>query len=334
LNQFNGITNARMSSFGLDPRNAADRALLTSTITSAAVVARGFTKPYAAFPNTATLAQALRPYPQFSDVTSLWAPLGNNWYDSLQVKATKRYSHGLDFTAAYTYSKTLSTVEAHDGTIVPLSDVYNRPNQKTYSVSDQPHVFVVGFNYQTPRAGPNKFVKTLVGDWTIGGILRYSSGFPIRVPQAQNAINSVWFRGGSNANRVANQPLFLKDPNCHCFDPNKEFILNPNAWSDPLPGEWGTAAAYYGDYRTARRPDEQLSLGRVFRVKEKMNFSIRAEFFNVFNRVYLNNPDSTNALATPRVDANGQVISGFGRVNTASTFSPPRSGQIVARFQF
>ncbi len=207
----------------------------------------------------------LRPYPQFSDVTSLWAPLGNSWYDSLQIKATKRYSHGLDFTAAYTYSKTLSTVEAHDGTIVPLNDVYNRPNLKTLSSSDQPHVFVVGFNYQTPKVGSNKFVKALVGDWTIGGILRYSSGFPIRVPQAQNAINSVLFRGGSNANRVANQPLFLKDPNCHCFDPNKEFILNPNAWSDPLPGEWGTAASYYSDYRTARRPDEQLSLGRVFR---------------------------------------------------------------------
>ena len=150
LNQFNGISDDRMRAAGLDTRNAADRALLTSTITSSAVVARGFTKPYAAFPNTATLAQALRPYPQFSDVTSLWAPLGNSWYDSLQVKATKRYSYGLDFTAAYTFSKTLSTVEAHDGTIVPLNDVYNRRNQKTLSSSDQPHIFVVGFNYRIP----------------------------------------------------------------------------------------------------------------------------------------------------------------------------------------
>lgn len=333
LNEFNGLTEARIQAAGLDVRNAADRALLTSTISSAAVQARGFQKPYATFPNTATLAQSLRPYPQFGNLTSLWAPLGNNWYDSLQTKLTKRFSHGLDFTMAYTFSKNLTTVEAHDGTIVPLNDVYNRANQKTLSSADQPHVFVTGFNYQVPQFGPSKLVRTVAGGWTIGGILRYGSGFPIRVPQAQNAINSILFRGGTNANRVAGQPLFLKDPNCHCFDPNKEFILNPNAWSDPAPGEWGTAASYYSDYRTARRPDEQLSLGRIFRIREKLAFSVRAELFNVFNRTYLNNPDSTNALATPRVDANGAVISGFGRISTGSTFLPPRSGQIVARFQ-
>jgi len=268
-------------------------------------------------------------------VTSLWAPLGNSWYDSLQVKLTKRYSHGLDFTAAYTFSKTLATVEAHDGTIVPLNDVYNRGNAKTLSSSDQPHVFVTGFNYQVPGFSSNRVVKAVASGWTVGGILRYSSGFPIRVPSAQSTINSLVFRGGTNANRVPGQPLFLKDPDCRCFDPNKEFILNPAAWSNPAPGEWGTAATYYSDYRTARRPDEQLSLGRNFRVREKMGFSVRAEFFNVFNRTYLNNPDSTNALATPVVNpAAGQTTSGFGRINTGTTFNPPRSGQIVARFTF
>ena len=43
---------------------------------------------------------------------------------------------------------------------------------------------------------------------------------------------------------------------------------------------------------------------------------MRAEFFNVFNRTYLNNADSTNALATQATGANGQTISGFGRINT------------------
>lgn len=334
LNEFNGVTEERLRSVGLDVRNPADQTLLTSTITSAAVVARGFQKPYAAFPNNATLAQSLRPYPQFGNLTSLWAPLGNSWYDSLQVKATKRFSYGLDFTMAYTWSKTLSTVEAHDGTIVPLNDVYNRRNQKTLSNSDQPHVFVTGFNFQTPTWGTNRFARSVLGGWTFGGILRYASGVPIRVPQAQSNINSLLFRGGTNANRVPGEPLFLKDLNCHCFDPNKELVLNPRAWSNSAPGEWGTAASYYTDYRTARRPDEQLSLGRSFRIREKMAFSVRAEFFNVFNRTFLNNPDSTNAQATPVFSSSGMVTSGFGRVNTNTTFLPPRSGQIVARFQF
>jgi TonB dependent receptor len=335
LNALNGITNERLASFGLSLQNPADVTLLGQQIGSAAVTGRGFRKPYEAFPNTATLAQALRPYPQFGDVNTLWAPLGNSWYDSLQIKATKRYSYGLDFTAAYTWSKTLATVEAHDGTIVPQNDVYNRANGKTLSSSDQPHVFVTGFNYQVPGFSSNKVVKALASGWTLGGILRYSSGLPIRVPQAQSVINNLVFRGGTNADRVAGQPLFLKDPNCRCFDPNKEFILNPAAWSNPAPGQWGTAATYYSDYRTARRPDEQLSLGRIFRIGEKMGFSVRAEFFNVFNRTYLNNPDSTNALATQTTNpTTGQTLSGFGRINNGTTFLPPRSGQIVARFTF
>ena len=154
------------------------------------------------------------------------------------------------------------------------------------------------------------------------------------MPVANNNLGALLFRG-TNVNRVAGEPLFLKDLNCRCFDPNKEFVLNPKAWADPAPGAWGTAASYYSDYRTARRPDEQLSFGRIFRIREKAAFSVRAELFNVFNRTYLNVPDSGNALATQNVNAaTGQVISGFGRVNTASTFLPPRSGQIVARIQF
>jgi hypothetical protein len=128
--------------------------------------------------------------------------------------------------------------------------------------------------------------------------------------------------------------LFLKNLNCHCIDPNKDFVLNPAAWSDPAPGQFGTAAAYYNDYRQQRRPSETMSLGRLFRIREAMSFEVRGEFFNIFNRSEFNSPDSTNALAPPVVNSAGVPTSGFGRVNPASVFAPPRSGQIVARFQF
>jgi hypothetical protein len=209
--------------------------------------------------------------------------------------------------------------------------------QKAISRADQPHQLVVAYNYQTPAlAGMNRVLRTVAGGWTLGGILRYASGTPIRVPQAQNNMSAYVFQG-TNANRVPGEPLFLKDPNCHCYDPNKEFILNPRAWSDPAPGQWGTAAAYYSDYRTQRRYSEQMSLGKMFRLNERgMFFSIRGEFFNIFNRRYFNDPESGNALATQRVDANGVPIAGFGRINPAGFPGDfrPRSGQIVARLQF
>lgn len=341
LVELNALRPERILAAGLDIHNAADRALLTSRMDSPAVIARGFKVPYSGFPVSATLAQTLRPFPQFnSNLSPMWAPLGNTWYDSLQLKATKRLSHGLDFTASYTWSKNLATVEEQGGETVPVNDSFNRPNQKTYSKWDQPHVFVISFNYQIPLflKSDHAWVRQLLGGWMIGGIGRYSSGTPIRVPQAQNNLASLLFRG-TNANRVAGEPLYLKDLNCHCFDPNKEFVLNPKAWSDPLAGEWGYAAAYYGDYRTIRRYDEQFSFGKVFRFKESMQLGIRAEFFNIFNRTYLPDPESTNARATQNYNASGVPIAGFGRINvgaiaSATSIYSPRSGQLVARFTF
>ena len=72
---------------------------------------------------------------------------------------------------------------------------------------------------------------------------------------------------------------------------------------------------------------------------ERVSFSIRAEFSNIFNRAYFQTPTSTNAAATQRT-LNGQTVSGFGYVNTATPLAAtyaapgPRSGTIVGRFSF
>jgi hypothetical protein len=65
-----------------------------------------------------------------------------------------------------------------------------------------------------------------------------------------------------------------------------------------------------------------------------MNLQIRAEFTNVFNRTEMNNPTSTSATATQTRNAAGQTTAGFGYVNVGTTYGAPRTGQIVARFQF
>jgi hypothetical protein len=337
----NAVTPQRIQSFGLDINNAADRTLLTSRLDSTTAISRGFKAPYAGYPLSLTVAQTLRPYPQFGAIPVFWAPDGNSWYDSLQVKATKRYSHGLDLTAAFSWQKELVLgAESQNGGTVASNDVFNRGVQKRISASSLPFIFVTGFSYQLSAWGPNRWARAAVRDWTLGGTLRYQSGLPLLVPYSNNNLNSLLMRslaGGAQAtfaNRVPGQPLFISDLNCHCFDPNKTFVLNPKAWTDPAAGQWGTSAAYYNDYRYARRPDESLTLGRSFRLREGMTLLVRAEFFNVFNRTYLNNPDSTNAAATQSVNAQGAVVSGFGRINTGSTFTAPRNGQLVARFQW
>jgi hypothetical protein len=83
-------------------------------------------------------------------------------------------------------------------------------------------------------------------------------------------------------------------------------------------------------------------LGKSFRIRERMALSIRGEFFNIFNQLLsLPNP-STGSPANPPTRSNGLLTGGFGFLNYTSitsnsvnsTVPTPRTGQIVARFEF
>jgi Carboxypeptidase regulatory-like domain/TonB dependent receptor-like, beta-barrel len=351
----NAVNPARLQALGLNLNAPADRQLLTSRIDSPLAAQRGFRAPYVGYPGSATVAQTLRPFPQFNDRLGVrWAPLGNNWYDSLQVKLTKRYSRGLDLTAAFTWQKELVLGSGGNpglggGT---TNNVFDRDAQKSLAASSQPFIFVTGFNYTTPRFGSNRLVREILGNWTIGGMLRYASGALIRVPSSNNNLASLLGQGtGTRFNRVPGQPLFLKDPNCGCIDPRQDLVLNPAAWVDAPPGQFGSSAGFYNDYRWQRQVTENMSLGRRFPIKERMSFEIRAEFFNIFNRLMLPMPtpgadQGGNPAATLTRNSAGELTGGFGFINPSNVgttganvgasglLTVPRNGQLVARFQF
>jgi hypothetical protein len=337
----NILTPQILAAHNLDINNPADLALLALPINSPTAIQRGFgTLPYPSFPPTSTVAQAIRPFPQFGNLTNWhYSPDGDTWYDSLQVKVTKRYSHGLDFSGSLSWQKQLALGAEQDFSFfqtvsVQVNDITNREQNKYISGYDQPLLLVLSGNYTTPRINGNKALSWIARDWTLGTVLRYGSGLPIRVPTANNSLSTALFRS-TFANRVPGQPLFLQDLNCHCFDPTKTLVLNPNAWTNPPAGQFGTSAAYYSDYRYQRRPAENLSFGRVFRVKERMSLQVRAEFTNIFNRQIWGNPTATNAQATTTTLANALLSGGFGYINTTNgAGAAPRSGMLVARFQF
>ncbi len=355
INDPNRLTPEILAKNHLDINLKADRDLLLARLDSQTAISRGFgTPPYPAFSKALTVNQALRPFPQFTGINVLWNPQGNTWYDSLQAKVTKRYSYGLDLTAAYTWAKelTLGTGETDNAAFFALNTSINnsldRNVNKYLSGYSRPHRLVVAANYRLPALETNKTLSWIIRDWTYGVMLTYTSGAPIRVPYAQNQIGTllklstpmnfsfgaVPFGTGSFANRVEGEPYFTTDLNCtSCFDPNKEFVLNPKAWSDPAAGQFGTTAAYLSDYRYRRAPLENMSLGRTFPIVEQVTLNIRIELNNVFNRIRVPNPTATNAQATQRVDANGKPITGFGYINTGPG-SIGRTGQIVARIQF
>jgi hypothetical protein len=356
----NGITNAILASHGLSLNNPTDLKLLASPLNSALAAQMGFnTPPFPGFPLTATVAQSIRPFPQFDTIIGSYDPDGDNKYNALQVKATQRLWHGLAFQWFFTWAKQLGTASGstvNNATTVGLgtgqyNDQYNPKQGYTLSLYDQPYVMGISPQYTTPATKfggdsvGGKVIQWLGRDWTIGALLDYASGLPILSPTAQNNLNTVLLRANSGQlsfmDRVPGVPLFLDNLNCHCFDPTKTLVLNPKAWVNPPAGQFGTAAPYYNDYRYQRHPNENINLGRTFRVRERMSANLRIEFNNVFNRAQAPNPTSTNSLATPTYNSLGQVTGGFGSiltqgtgVTTAIQTPSSRQGQIVLRILF
>ncbi len=255
----NGLTPQILSSVGLNINNPADRTLLTSPLGSPLAVSRGFNGlPYSGFPATTTVAQSLRPFPQFGSIQSLWSPLGKTWYNSLQSKVTKRMSRGLTATAAFSWQKTLTLASETDPSNLGLgstvvNDVFNRGQNKYLSIFDQPLVLNFAISYTSPSLKfgggfAGRVASWAVRDWTIAPYAQYSSGLPIEAPLAQNNLNQLLLRNTTTlslANRVPGQSLFTENLNCHCFDPNKVFVLNPAAWSQPAAGDSGAVSAAF-----------------------------------------------------------------------------------------
>src|SRR5262249_2192072 len=205
-------------------------------------------------------------------------------------------SRGITVDSAFTWQKELALGSNSDTSYLTpapplINDVFNRPQNKQISSFSRPFMLVVSFRYTTPGFAADgtgmKALSWIVRDWNFAGVLRYQSGQVIRVPASNNGFfrqlartdnPATW--GGANTfwNRVAGEPLLNFDPNCKCFDPTAQLVLNPKAWTDAPAGTFGTAAPYYNDYRWQRQPAESLSLGRTFGLakENRVNLDIRA----------------------------------------------------------
>jgi len=372
----NGIPPSTLAARSLSLDNPDDRRLLTSPINSAYAAQRGFgTPPYPGFPTGLTVSQTLRPFPQYTGIVQTWNPLGNTWYDSLQAKATKRLSKGMDFVVTYTYSKSLALGAEENnnyGSVVNpiINNVFNRQGNKTLSGLDQPHSLVIAGTYNLPALFKSasdfasKMLSWVASDWQIGGVLRYASGYPFRVPASTTNLNALIFQN-TLVERVPGEPLFATtwvdkhgvtheneelNINCGCFDPTRTFVLNPKAWRNPPDGKFSVSNSHYSDFRQQRRPSESFSVARRFRMTERATFMLRAEFTNIFNRTGLNVPSVANPFSAQTRDKDGFSTGGFGYISPAAvggsntnpaaagtaSFAtpPPRSTTIVARVQF
>ena len=365
----NSLNNAILAHYGLSLANPTDRTLLTSLIGSPQAIAAGFGPAYPGMPLTQTVAQQIRPVPQWDAPTAvdLGPPIGKTWYDSLQLKGTKRFSHGLSLQASFVWAKgEVIGTGAEAGNIVSLggiplyNDIYNYGINKQLNQLVRPLATVISGTYTTPKftadSGGMKVLSQVVRDWQLSWLLRYQSGALIASPPSNNQLNAQLERAsfidrGSVTfwNYVPGVNPLAVDPNCGCFNPQTQSALNPKAWVDAPGGAFGVSAPFYNSYRWQRQPAESMGFGRTFRMgKEgRYNLNVRAEFQNIFNRLFLSMPGVGPNVpylsgggpginpATQPITAGGVNTGGYGFIATVGgAGDTPRSGQIVARLTF
>jgi hypothetical protein len=160
----------------------------------------------------------------------------------------------------------------------------------------------------------------------------------MQIPGSTSTLTSVTFGDAVWANRVPGQKLFLHSLNDHNVNPRTTFFLNPAAWANPALGQYANAKPYYGDFRAPRYPNEQLGFGKVVPLREGFKFSLRADFFNVFNRWAYPGLNMGSPFATPQYGGDGSIVNGFGflgdGISGAGGNYAPRSGEFVARIEF
>ncbi len=154
---------------------------------------------------TVTVAQILNPYPQFGNINLNRSPGGKSSYHSLQLSGNKRFSGGLNFQFAYTFSKQIETLR-----YIETSDP---APSKMIGQFDNPHRFSSGIIYELPF-GKGKFasglgaVNKVIGGWQWSAMYIYQTGQAVSLPSAvatgtsptvDNPTIDRWFNGASMA---------------------------------------------------------------------------------------------------------------------------------------
>jgi hypothetical protein len=290
-------------------------AVLQSNINSPLAQANGFTPPYPGF--NGTVAQSLRPFPQYQAIQWRGVPVGKSQYHAMEFVLERRFSRGLQARVAYTYSQLHNNgAESAQGNNGINGGVQNPadPLEWYLSADDTPHVVLSGFTWEVP--GPSSGIaRHILGGWNVSGILRYESGRPLNIVM-NNDMGGLLFNTQKRPNKVSDDWKGFDGD----FDPFTDVYFNRGAWADPGPLTFGNAPKRDGDVRGFKTFTEDLNFFKVFEVTGDKKLRFEAQVGNIFNR---------SIFCDPNQNWNNNA---FGRVTTLC--NTPRSVQLGFRFDF
>jgi outer membrane receptor protein involved in Fe transport len=258
-------------------------------------------------------------------------------YNSLQVTARRRASHGLEFLADWTYSKGLSnnlgyygaSGGAGDSQSAYWQDAYNGRGDYGPTFFDARHNVSISGYYQLPfgrgrqfGGGMNRFEDEIVGGWKLGTIMSFHTGFPVTL--ASNAFYSTSVNArASRGNHLRTLKVVNRtETNWFGTDPSVTSCASGTdngicAYSEQSASSFGNAAV--GSQRAPGYQQIDLALSKDFAITEGTHFEFRSDFLNAFNMVSLA-PPSNNVSNT------------LGQIST--TVNEPRNIQLALKFVF
>ena len=245
----------------------------------------------------------VRPYQGWSSISNI-APVGNSIYHSLQVNLERRFSHGLQFGAAYTWSKTIGLSGAN-GLGSTAQNAYNLRAERGPAAFDRTHILVLNYIYELPVfRGMTGIGGALLKGWETTGIVTFESGFPLTPAFTSSTAG------------LATRPDFVAGQSISGPGTADQWF-NTQAFAEPAFGHFGNAGV--GLIRGPGMNNFDLGFFKNFRIKERAGIQFRAEMFNAFNHANFNAVEVTLGSG------------GFGQVTSAHT---PRVVEFALKLSF
>jgi outer membrane receptor protein involved in Fe transport len=241
--------------------------------------------------------------------------VANSGYNSLQVSAEKRSIAGLQFQAAYTFSKSIDNASSFENLLNPL----NYGLSRSLSYFDARHRLVFSYRWDLPRVRVGGFGGRVLNGWSSSGIFVLQSGFPIPITSSDDLelMNSGFFVYPGEPDRVA--PLQKLNPRN-----GLNLAFDPASFQQPSDlGRIGNSPRTVCCGPGMNNLD--FSLMKNMAIAERYKLQFRGEFFNVVNHAQFSKVDGNISDGDP---ASGGT---FGKVLRARD---PRLVQFALKLQF
>jgi len=237
----------------------------------------------------------------------------NSSYNSLQVGVTKRFSSGLQFLAAYTWSHSIDDYSGDatgtsDVSVVPGNEAPGFLNNRASSDYDRRQRLVFSGSYDLPTyKGGSGVVRQAVNGWQLNTVLTLQSGTPFSVLTNETAFVQARADSVAGCNPVLSGSVESRLNgyfNAACFTP---------------------ATVDFGDtgrniIRGPNQKNVDISVVKFFPLVERTKLEFRAEFFNAFNMASFANPVNIVESAN-----DGQIV---------TTTTGPRVIQFALKLNF